>query len=418
MSLRTIARVALIFGSLAVITALVYNFPPVNRRLSWRVDFALTYLRGVVRPVEPIPTPLPQPNVQVRWLPTPNANDLTSIQEEPTPTSGPPPTPTPTPTPLPEAVSLPPPEWEKQDINNCGPASLSMYLRFYGWQGDQFTISELIKPRREDRNVNVEEMDYYVRTRAGWLNVEYRVGGDIETLKQLLAAGIPVLIEEGFLMDEVFWPNDDRWAGHYLLLTGYDDNAGAFTAHDSFRGPDMVFPYDTLDKNWQAFNRVYLLVYHPAQDDLVRSLLGSQWDVEANRQHALEVALEETERDPDNAFAWFNLGTNLVYFGRYSEAARAYDQARTLGLPQRMLRYQFGPFFAYFHTGRMDDLFALTGYALERTPNSEEALLWHGWGLYRQGENTKAKEYFRMALEANPNHYDAQYALEFVQANP
>ena len=26
------------------------------------------------------------------------------------------------------------------------------------------------------------------------------------------------------------------------------------------------------------------------------------------------------------------------------------------GLPQRMLRYQFGPFFAYFHTGRIDDL--------------------------------------------------------------
>jgi hypothetical protein len=43
-----------------------------------------------------------------------------------------------------------------------------------------------------------------------------------------------------------------------------------------------------------------------------------------------------------NAFAWFNQGTNLTYFQRYSEAAQAYDTARSIGLPQRLLRYQFG----------------------------------------------------------------------------
>ena len=51
----------------------------------------------------------------------------------------------------------------------------------------------------------------------------------------------------------------------------------------------------------------------------------------------------------------------------------SYDQARKLGLPQRMLRYQFGPFMAYFHTQRNDDLMTLTEYALKITPNSEEA---------------------------------------------
>ena len=58
-----------------------------------------------------------------------------------------------------------------------------MYLRFYGWEGDQETITEVIKPFREDRNVNVEELAYYVRNYAGWLKIEYRVGGDLETLK-------------------------------------------------------------------------------------------------------------------------------------------------------------------------------------------------------------------------------------------
>jgi hypothetical protein len=411
--MRKIAFIAaglVIIGVLLAI--LLYQLPPVNQRLSWRVDFALTYLRGVIHPAGPLPTPLPQPVVYVEVFPT----QTLAPTATPTPIASP--TPAPTPTPLPAAVSLPPPAWEKQDINNCGPASLSMYLRFYGWSGDQTTISEIIKPRREDRNVNVEELDYYVRTRVGWLNVEYRVGGDIELMKAFIAAGIPVLIEEGFITDENYWPNDDRWAGHYLLLTAYDDAAQAFTAQDSFRGADMVFPYHELDQNWQAFNRVYLLVYHPRQVETVKDILGPHMDVAYNRQHALDVAQAETEADPQNAFTWFNLGTNLVYFQKYGEAGRAYDQARSLGLPQRMLRYQFGPFFAYFHSGRLDDLFALTGYALERTPNSEEALLWQGWGLYRQGKKAEAVAHFRQALEANPNYQDALYALDFVASNP
>jgi tetratricopeptide (TPR) repeat protein len=416
-------RIKLVYLTLAVLLLglvgmSLYQIPAVNQRLSWRVDFARTYLRGVVNPVQAMPTALPQPVVFVEQLPTSTVEQVQPTIEEPTPTPEVSPTPTPTPTALPDYIALPPPTWEKQDINNCGPASLSMYMRFWGWQGDQFDISQVIKPLREDRNVNVEEMAYYSRTRAGWLNTEYRVGGDVELMKGFLAEGIPVLIEEGFIMDETYWPNDDRWAGHYLLLTGYDEASASFIAHDSFRGPDLYFTYETLNKNWQSFNRVYMLLYPPDREETVRRLLGPHWDVEYNRQHALEVAEAEIAADPDDAFAWFNLGTNLVYYKRYGEAGRAYDQARLLGLPQRMLRYQFGPFFAYFHSGRLDDLFALTEYALARTPNSEEALLWHGWGLYRQGKQTEAVNFFRQALEANPNYYDAQYALEFVGTNP
>ena len=81
-----------------------------------------------------------------------------------------------------------------------------------------------------------------------------------------------------------------------------------------------------------------------------------------------------------------------MYFERYREAAEAYDRARELGLPQRMLRYQFGPFFAYFHTRRMDDLKSLTEYALQITPNSEEALLWQGWMLFRNGDTQRGHD--------------------------
>jgi tetratricopeptide (TPR) repeat protein len=172
--------------------------------------------------------------------------------------------------------------------------------------------------------------------------------------------------------------------------------------------------YAMMDEYWQPFNRIYVLIYLPAQEDTVKDLLGPDWDEDENRQRALETAQAEIEADPEDAFAWFNLGTNLLYFEAYQEATEAYDQARTIGLPQRMLRYQFGPFFAYFHAGRNQDVLTLAEYALERTPNSEEALLWHGWALYRDGDLYGAIADFNAALEANPNYQDAQYALDFV----
>jgi len=407
-------KAGLILAGLVVLGFVVYQIPPVNNRLSWRVDFAMTYVRAALNPVGELPTALPQPAVEVTLLPT---SSPTPGDPEETPTPGPTATPTLTPTAIPDAMALTPPEWEKQDINNCGPATLSMYMRYYGWEGDQTPIANLLKPLREDRNVNVEELVFYARTHAGWLHTEFRVGGDIEMMKKFLAAGIPVMIEEGFQIDETYWPNDDRWAGHYLLLTAYDDAGETFTAQDSFLGADRKVKYAEMDQNWKAFNRVYILIYRPEQEETIKAILGEDWDVETNRQNALDAAKAETEADPQDAFAWFNVGTNLVYFEEYGEAARAYDNARNLGLPQRMLRYQFGPFFAYFFSGRNADLLALAEYALQRTANSEEALLWRGWGLYRDGSAGLAIAEFNQALVENPNYQDAQYALEFVREN-
>ena len=70
-----------------------------------------------------------------------------------------------------------------------------MLLHMVGWSGSQKDISDVIKPVNGDRNVNPEEMAYWVRNFSGWLSIEYRVGGDILTLKRLIAAGYPVIVE-------------------------------------------------------------------------------------------------------------------------------------------------------------------------------------------------------------------------------
>jgi tetratricopeptide (TPR) repeat protein len=397
---------------LALLAILITQIPAVKTRLVWRVEVARTYLRGVLSPVQALPTahvvaaqangsPQQTPSPVVTFPPTPQVS----------------PTPQPTPTALPDRVQLEPPPYEKQDMNNCGPATLSMYLNHYGWQGDQYAVSSVIKPIDQDRNVNIDELLYFTRNYAGWLRSEFRVGGSIDLLRKFIAAGFPVVIEEGFYLEENFWPNDDRWAGHYLLITGYDDGAGAFTVQDSFLGENRSVPYPVLDRSWQTFNRIYFLLFTPEQEEQARALLGADWDERVNRQNALDAARAETQEDPENPFAWFNLGSNLVYFDSYAEAAGAYDRARQIGLPQRMLRYQFGPFFAYFNLNRNEDLMALSEYALKITPNSEEALLWRGWALYRDGRKPDALVEFQKALEAHPGYLDAQYAIDFVNAN-
>jgi tetratricopeptide (TPR) repeat protein len=411
----------LVIIGMALVVVIAYQIPSIKARLSWRVDIAMTYLRGVIHPVKPFPTAAESTVLATQASTSTDAVHTslpTLVPDQPTATIAPTATPQPSPTPIPGKVDLPAPLWEQQGANNCGPATLALYLRYYGWQGNQDNIAQVVKPIPEDRNVNPEELVYFVRTHAGWLSAEFRVGGDLQLLKQLIAAGFPVMIEESFFFDTPYWPNDDLWAAHYLLVTGYDDSAQSFTGQDSFHGPNQVIASTTLDSYWQIFNRVYLLVYPPAQEGTLKAVLGDNWDADLNRQHALEVSQAETQSEPKNAYAWFNLGSNLVYFERYGEAASAYDTARKLGLYQRMLRYQFGPFFAYFHAGMTTELIAVTEYALERTPNSEEALLWHGWALYRMGKKNEAVADWQKALQYHPNYQDALYALNFVSSNP
>ena len=415
---RILAAGLLFILGLAVIILILYQVPSIKARLGWRVDIAMTYLRGVINPVKPFPTPAEAAVLSTSTPPSTPTSQPTLVPSQSTATTAPTVTPQPSPTPIPASAQLPAPLWEQQGANNCGPATLALFLRFYGWEGNQDKIAEVVKPISEDRNVNPDELVYFVRTHTGWLNAEFRVGGDLQLLKQLVAAGFPVMIEESFFFDTPYWPNDDLWAAHYLLVTGYDDVAQTFTGQDSFHGPNQVISYATLDDYWQIFNRVYLLVYPPAQEGTLKSILGDNWDPDLNRQHALEVSQAETESEPDNAYTWFNLGSNLVYFERYGEAATAYDTARQLGLYQRMLRYQFGPFFAYFHAGMTTELMAVTEYALQRTPNSEEALLWQGWGLYRMGKKLEALADWQKALEVHPGYEDAQYAINFITSNP
>jgi uncharacterized protein YvpB len=388
--------------------ASLFFVPGLQHRLAWRVDAALTSGRALLNPVGLLPTaestadpgglfniPLPEEAASLQ----PAAKAAASDPEAP---------------PLAARVSLKAPAYEVEDWNNCGPATLSMAMRYHGWVGDQSDIARVVKPRAEDRNVNLEELVAYIQGSDSGLLVVARPGGDLNTLRQLLSVGVPVVVEGQLIVEQSFWQDDDRWAGHYLLITGYDDEKAQFTIQDSYLGPDQKVSYDQFDHDWQTFNRLYMVVYPSAGENDVHFAMGPAWDETAARRTALEKAQAEAEADPQDAFAWFNLGTNLIWFEQYDQAAAAYDRARAIGLPQRMLRYQFGPFFADFHSGRLDDLAALVKYALKVTPNAEEALLWQGWERFARGDSQAAANSFRAAMSAHPGYGEAVKALKYI----
>lgn len=398
-------------AGLVLLAIAVHQIPAVKSRLDWRLEVFQIYVKNVIDPIGPVPTALPVTSQPA--TPTAAITNTAAAQTLSTVTS------TPIFPPLPAQAAIKSPEYEKQTPNNCGPATLSMTLHLYGWEGNQTDISNLIKPVSGDRNVNPEELRYYVRTQAGWLNLEYRVGGSIELLKRLLAANYPVIVESVTSLNpgDALGPTDDLWAAHYLLITAYDDSKQEFTVQDSYHGADLTISYSQLEKDWKPFNNVYLLIYFPQFEEEVKTLLGSDWDPDLNRQRVLsynEAAISGPDAD---AFDWFNYGSNLVYFERYEEAARAYDKAREISLPLRMFRYQFGPFLAYFHSGRNDDLLVLTNYARGVTEMSEETWLWYGFGLYRKGDYDGALKAWQKADSINPNFYEdqAKKAMQLVQ---
>jgi tetratricopeptide (TPR) repeat protein len=401
------------FAGAALLGILLYQIPSIRSRILWRYEVWATRLKNTLDPVV-IPTPIPS---------TPFA---TFTPHPPTPTLPATEPPTPTLIPLPSQVLLTSPAYEKQDINNCGPAVLSMTLRMYGWEGTQFDIANIIKPVKQDRNVNPEELRYYILNEAGWLKAEVRVAGNLDLLKRLLAANYPVIVEVASKIDpqDANGPNDDLWDAHYLLVNGYDDAEGVFIAQDSQhgaeKGTDKKIPYDTLLADWKPFNYLYMVIYFPQDEEEVKSILGTDWDSDLNRQNAMEFANAAVTADPTDAFAWFNLGSMLTYFDRYQEAVQAFDQAFTLGLPQRMTRYQFWPFSAYFNADRIDYLLDITEktYSPINGQYAEEALLWHGWGLWKQGDLEGAIADWRKALQVHPGYKDAIYALQFVGAQP
>lgn len=384
------------------------------------------------------PEPEPEPVVS-------EPEEVEEVVVEPSPTAVPPtptpePTPSPTPEPLPAAFrleGLSGEDNEAQKFNNCGPTNASIVLRFYGYDISQLDAAAYLKPNPEDRNVSPWQISDYVNSETALRSIT-RANGTHELLKRLMVAGYPVVIEKGYQPPES--PTASGWYGHYLTLFGYDDEAAEYYTLDTFLGPfterdvepgytladGFPYSYEYVDEYWEQFAHTFYVIYRPDQEQELFSILGDElldnqkmWEATARRAQA------SIEEDDSNAFAWFNLGTALTRLGElsgensfYENGALAFDKARSIGLPSRMLWYQHRPYIAYMRVGRYQDMLDLAEATLADPGGRhvEETYFYLGHAQSLTGDLNGAAASFERALVLNKFFYPAQIALDYVNS--
>lgn len=378
-------------------------------------DSALSLL-DIAIPATPAPATAPPTAIQSSATPSPTATpapEIASPPQSPTAGSANPSAEDPASAPeaLPGAARISGVRHQQQTWNNCGPATITMALSYYGWQQDQAYAGRRLKPNREDKNVSPDELAAFVAEET-FVKALVRMGGTLDLLKRLVANGFPVVIETGAMFEAY------DWIGHYRVLIAYDDSFQQFYFFDSFLGvgdgaQGVSIGYAQVDKDWQAFNRTFIVVYEPQREALLQSLMGDHWVESAAAHIAFESAQSEARQAPQNAFAWLNMGTSLVALDRHAEAAVAFDQANRTGkLPWRIFWYQFGIFEAYFEVGRYDDVLSLARINQNNSRELEETYYWQGMVRQAQGKLGSAESLYRRALAYNPSFAAARDALE------
>lgn len=306
--------------------------------------------------------------------------------------------------------------YEQQTWNNCGPATLTMGLSYFGYQNNQNAAAEYLKPESEDKNVSPYQMVNYVNDVVSStlpVNALYRVGGNLQLIKTLIANNFPVIIQKGMILEE------EGWLGHYLLLIGYDDRQQGFFSYDSYLGHENFEgrqdTYRNIDELWRQFNRTFIVMYPPERETELNRLLGN-WASPANAiQTALEIAQQEINANQEDNWAWFNLGSSYTLLGNYERAAQAFDYAFSLELPWRTLWYSHYPYQAYYAVGRYSDMMAYIQATQQTTPYVEETFYYEGAVLAVQGKREEAIQKFIEALKYNGNFSAAQMALTAIE---
>jgi tetratricopeptide (TPR) repeat protein len=446
-------------GLLVLLASGLYFVPPIRLRVDNRLDTLRTQIKYLINPPE-----------NVVFFPTEKSQQTSTPAATATATRTPLPdlptaAPTITSTPLPTAVKLTGIVYASQcnRWNYCGPANLSMALKYWGWKGESGNSNDLrdqiaavIKPGENDPNKNfidrgrsdlaimpyemVDFVNNHTSSRA-----LYRYGGNVELLQRMIAAGFPVIVEKGYYQRES-GSSRISWMGHFSFITGYDETQKQFVWQDSYpnRCADMDNPslvekeglnnlisYDDLVSEWRSYNYLFIVIYPPEHEADVMQALGPWADAQWSAQHALDVAHTETVimTGNDQFFAWFNVGTSNVALQEYTDAASAYDQAFTMYSelpnedpqrpnyilrPYRILWYETGPYWAYFYTGRYQDVINLATSTLNAPsePSLEESLYWRAMAEYALGQYDAAYADIRNAVYYNKN---MQVALARMQ---
>lgn len=295
----------------------------------------------------------------------------------------------------PSSYELPSAKWVPQTFNNCGPAATSMVLQYFGYNVTQEQTKEALRTNPDDKNVFINEISVYLKNDYGIQN-KVLFNGNLKTIKTLVANEIYVVVED------YLHPGED--IGHVLIIRGYDDSSGVLIADDSYFGVGETYPYSTWDEGqWKPYNREYMPVYTSDKESLVKSIIGADWDEKTMYQNSVIKNQADTNVNPNDMYAWFNLGTSYFGMGDYQDAKAAFEKSQRLGWTHRILWYNFDPVITYNKLGEWQNAINMANLGLWFNDNYAE-MHYEKYIAYKGlGDSVNANAEYQKALSLDPN---------------
>lgn len=284
-----------------------------------------------------------------------------------------------------------------QTFNNCGPATLSMMLSWYGQDVSQKELGDKMRPFQnpegdnDDKTIFTYEFVDWAK-KYGFESIGL-VNGDIELLKTFTTNGIPVVVKTWLHV------NDD--IGHFRIVRGFDESKKVIIQDDSFEGPNKKISYFNFLSMWQPFNYAYIIVYTKDQEDLVAAIIGEEIDEKVAWSNALRKAKKESELDPVNVYPYFNMSTSYYHLQDYENSVVAFEKVENR-LPRRMLWYQIEPIQAYIELGNYARVFQIADSILANGNRAFSELYQLKGEIYLvQGDEDSARKQFELAVAYN-----------------
>jgi len=240
---------------------------------------------------------------------------------------------------LPVSFNLDPLRHEPQRLNNCGPVTAMSVLSHFGIRVTQTAAANALKDDASDPQVSSLELYDYL-TRFGLSGV-IRYGGTPELIRELVAAGFPVVVQQRL--------QSSSNTAHFRTVYGY--TSGTFLTSDPLLGADLRLNVSTFADLWHYYNGEYLIMYRPSQEAEIRAILGDDFSIAGNWQRILRVEQQNVIASPNDPYAWWGLGKAQLRLGNAPSAARSFDKAVQIGVPTEYYLYRQEAFEAWNKVG-------------------------------------------------------------------
>lgn len=294
-----------------------------------------------------------------------------------------------------------------QTFNNCGPASLSMTLSYYGISETQEALGQKLRPYQvadgdnDDKSVTLAEIAE--KSKDYSLIPYHRPNGTVDTLKLFIAYDMPILVRT--------WTQIDEDIGHFRVIKGYDDIRKIIIQDDSLQGKNLEFSYSEFDLLWEKFNYEFLVLVPSEKAKIAERILKENTDYRTAWKHAVQASQEKLTADPTDLYSRFNLSVAFFNIRDYRGSVTEFEKVENL-LPFRTLWYQIEPIEAYFELGNYDRVFQITDKILNNHNRAfSELYILRGKVYQKQGNTAAARVEFEKAVLYNQNLKEAQEAL-------